>query len=127
MTTAGRMLGEVLRSVGKKPATLLYPAERPQITDKFRGRFRFLPEKCIGCKMCMRDCPSAAITITKVGEKKFECLLELDKCVYCGQCVEVCPKDALEPTTDFELAQLSRSSLKLVFHAKPDVAPETKA
>jgi formate hydrogenlyase subunit 6/NADH:ubiquinone oxidoreductase subunit I len=115
----GKMIKEVLRHLLKKPATILYPAEKISMPKNFRGKLIFYPEKCIGCKMCMRDCPTGAITITKVGEKEFEAEIDFAKCIYCCQCVDVCPKKALEATTDVELAQLDRDKLKVVFRGKP--------
>lgn len=127
MKKPGRMLGEVLMSVGKKTATVLYPFEEVVMPPQFRGRLKCFAEKCIGCKICMRDCPSNAITINKVGDKQFECIIDLDRCIYCGQCVDSCPKDALAMTPEFELAQLDRGKLKVTFHAKPKPAAEKPA
>jgi formate hydrogenlyase subunit 6/NADH:ubiquinone oxidoreductase subunit I len=110
----------------RRPATIRYPYVKPEMPKSFRGRIKFYPEKCIGCKMCVRDCPSDAIEIIKVGEKKFECKMHLDKCIYCGQCVDSCPKKALECTTDFELAQIERKDLTRILHAEPDKKPEEK-
>jgi formate hydrogenlyase subunit 6/NADH:ubiquinone oxidoreductase subunit I len=64
----------------------------------------------------MRDCPSNAITITKVGEKQFNCEINLAKCIYCAQCVDSCPKKALEATKEFELAVLDVKKLKVVYY-----------
>jgi len=122
MKKPGKMTREVLRACLKKPATIRYPFVKIEMPDKFRGKLKFTPEKCIGCKACMRDCPSKAITITKVGDKRFDCEINLDKCIYCAQCVDSCLKKALEATREFELAKLDRTELKVTFHAKP---PET--
>ncbi len=119
MTKPGKMVNEVLKTLFQKPATVRYPYEKITLPERFRGRIRFSANKCIGCKMCMRDCPSSAITITKVGDKQFQAEFDLDKCIYCAQCVDTCPKKALEITGEFELAQLNRSKLKVVFHAEP--------
>lgn len=70
--------------------------------------------------MCMRDCPSNAITIRKMPDGKFECDIDLAKCIYCAQCVDSCPKKALEATNEFELAALDRNKLKVTIRAKPD-------
>jgi formate hydrogenlyase subunit 6/NADH:ubiquinone oxidoreductase subunit I len=117
MFRPGKMMSQVLGSLFKKPATSKYPFVKKAMPKNFRGKLRFHPEKCIGCKMCMRDCPSGAITIRPVGEKKFEAVIDLDKCIYCAQCVDTCPKKALEATPEFELAQLDRKKLKVVFSA----------
>ncbi len=107
MKKPGAITSQVFGSIFKKPATVRYPFEKLEMPDKYRGRLEFLQERCIGCKICMRDCPSkGAIEIEKVGEKKFEAHFRLDRCIYCGQCVDSCPKDALEMTKDFELADV---------------------
>jgi len=119
MRKPGRVIWEVLGSVFKKPATVLYPAEKTVKPPRLRGRITFFPEKCIGCKLCMKDCPANAIFITKVGEKQFECDIRLDRCVYCAQCVDSCMKKALEVTPDFELAQIDKNKLKVHYACEP--------
>lgn len=111
----GKMLKEVLRSVFKKPATNLYPAEKLEMGEKYRGKLKFDPAKCIGCRLCMRDCPTGAITINKTPDNKFEAEIDLGKCIFCGQCVDSCLKKALEITKDVELAELDIKKLKVVF------------
>ncbi len=117
------MLKQVLRSVFKKPATTHYPFTKAVMPDKFRGKIKFYPERCIGCKLCMRDCPSGAIEIRKTADGKFECDIDLGKCIYCAQCVDSCMKKALEATREFELAALDRNKLKVTYSAKPGEVP----
>ena len=128
MFRPGKMTSQVLRSLFKKPATSSYPFVKSPMPKDFRGKLRFCQEKCIGCKMCMRDCPSGAITIKTVGEKKFVAEIDLAKCLYCAQCVDTCPKEALEATPDFELAQLEHGKLLVVLgtDAGKDTKTETK-
>jgi len=120
MNRPGKMIKQVLQSIFKKPATTRYPFVKEVMPKSFRGKLKFYPEKCIGCKLCMKDCPSNAIAIIKTPEGKFECEIDLAKCIYCAQCVDSCPKKALEATNEFELANLDRDKLKVVFRAKPD-------
>lgn len=117
MKNPGRMIIEVLKSLFKKPATVLYPAVKSRPSKTLRGKLKFYQEKCIGCKICERDCPADAIKVRKIGEKLFEVELDMAKCIYCAQCVDSCPKDALDYTDNFELAGLDKNKLKVLLDA----------
>ena len=126
MIRPGAMIRQVLASIFKKPATISYPFVKTEMPDNFRGKIKFDPQLCIGCKICMRDCPSNAITITKVGEGLFNCEINLAKCIYCAQCVDSCPKKALEATKEFELAVLDVKKLKVVYGYGAEPAKDTE-
>jgi len=126
MIRPGKMILQVLSSIFKKPATTRYPFVKFELPDGVRGEIKFDPKNCIGCKLCMRDCPTGAITIKPAGEKKFEAEIDLGKCIYCGQCVDSCLKKALSVSKNFELAVLDDKKLKVTFDAKSQDAPEKK-
>jgi len=46
-----------------------------------------LPDKCQGCGICLRDCPSEAIS----GGKRMVHVIDQGKCIKCGTCLDVCP------------------------------------
>ena len=45
------------------------------------------PNKCVGCLLCIKSCPTEAIT----GKSKFIHIINQENCHKCGQCLEVCP------------------------------------
>lgn len=120
MKMPGKIAKLLLQSLFARPATINYPVQKSGMPKGFRGKLKFNAKACVGCKLCMRDCPSGAIEIRKVGEKEFEAEINLGKCIYCGQCVDSCLKKALEVTGEFELASLEHGKLKVIFNAVAD-------
>jgi len=56
-------------------------------------------EKCTGCLLCDKECPTQAI----IGEKKKPQTIDQSKCIKCGICYEVCKFDAIEVKTEERL------------------------
>ncbi len=50
----------------------------------------FMPDKCLGCKVCETVCPAQTI---KVKDKRAD--FDLDKCIRCFCCHELCPHQAI--------------------------------
>lgn len=100
----------------QKPATVIYPVERLEPPERFRGRLRFNPDECSLCGLCQRDCPADVIKVVRKRVEKEDGTKELtghlefemDRCVFCGQCAHSCRKGAITFTHEFELAQPSR-------------------
>ena len=101
----------------KKPVTLQYPNERPDVAQNFRGLHTLKVShdraKCVACYLCPTVCPAKCITV-EAGEDanhdKFASKYEIDmlRCIFCGYCVEACPVDAIGMTKTFELANYKR-------------------
>ena len=49
------------------------------------------PEKCTGCGLCIKVCPTQATS----GEKKKAHKIDNDKCTRCGACIESCKFEAI--------------------------------
>ena len=58
---------------------------RPLLTYKVDA------EKCTGCMVCMKNCPSKAIT----GERKQVHLIDQELCTKCGVCFSKCKFDSI--------------------------------
>ncbi|MGI5876515.1 MAG: NADH-ubiquinone oxidoreductase-F iron-sulfur binding region domain-containing protein [Dethiobacteria bacterium] len=50
------------------------------------------PEKCTGCRRCMKKCPAGAID----GDKKIIHVIDQERCTKCETCFEVCRFDAVK-------------------------------
>lgn len=136
----GRALKEVFRHLFNKPATRGYPFEKARLQERTRGKIVFEPKKCIGCQMCVKDCPAAAIKITmlpadnvnlsytskitkaktevkfpKFGQRRFKCDMDLTRCIYCKQCVDSCRPHALSCSHEFELADTVKNNMYITY------------
>jgi NADH:ubiquinone oxidoreductase subunit F (NADH-binding) len=59
----------------------------PALTCRELISYYILPDKCQGCGICLRECPSEAIS----GGKRLVHVIDQSKCIKCGTCLDVCP------------------------------------
>lgn len=90
---------EALSNLLRKRATILYPEERREPPEAFRGVFRFDRNLCVGCGLCWRVCPAAAIEASR-DERGARPLFHPERCIYCYLCVEVCPRKAIKASRE---------------------------
>jgi formate hydrogenlyase subunit 6/NADH:ubiquinone oxidoreductase subunit I len=121
----GAMIGDVIRSLFKKPATSLYPFEREATPARLRGMLHWNPEKCTGCCLCAKDCPSDALELIILDRKNKQFVLRYhaDRCIYCAQCVQNCRFDCLEMSSEeWELAALDKKAFTVTYGDEADIA-----
>ncbi len=58
--------------------------------SKGRNIAEIIPDKCIGCQLCVGECPVAAIHMEADVAK-----IDPEVCIGCGRCFNVCPVDAV--------------------------------
>ena len=91
------MVGRSLRNLVSRPATRRYPSEtRPHFAGT-RGTIEFDLDTCVFCGLCVRRCPTLALSCSR--EERFFAIEQL-RCIACGVCVDVCNKDSLHMSVD---------------------------
>lgn len=127
------MIPELMKQLFKKPFTNLFPAKyAPSSPTKFvedvkkakvkinppvetppgfRGKITYDRDKCIGCRLCTKVCPTDAIEF--IPEKK-KIKIYVNRCTFCAQCNEICPVQCLHMSDEFLLATTDRFSKELI-------------
>jgi formate hydrogenlyase subunit 6/NADH:ubiquinone oxidoreductase subunit I len=107
-----RMIKEALSSLFRKPNTkksFTKANEFVAVTQSYRGKLQLDTTLCIGCLLCIRTCPTGAISTAE--NKKVN--IQIDKCIFCGQCKENCPKKAITFSSDFLMVATNRKELNM--------------
>ncbi|HOY68303.1 MAG TPA: NADH-quinone oxidoreductase subunit NuoF [Candidatus Ozemobacteraceae bacterium] len=89
--TAPNPILSTLRYFKEEYEAHIYDRKCPAGRCKSLLRYMVDPKSCIGCGICKKKCPNAAI----VGEIKHAHYIVAEKCVRCGVCFEACPKKAI--------------------------------
>ena len=98
----------VFKHLFMKPVTLEYPEKKNKTTDNFRGKP--VVNGCQKCGVCIRVCPTGAISIS---DDEFK--IDLKKCIFCGNCAFYCTQNAIKMSESYELATDNVKDLSLVY------------
>lgn len=125
----------VMRSLFKKPATLMYPVIPREWQERTRGHIENEINDCIFCGICQRKCPTNALIVDK-GARSWT--IHRMQCIQCSCCVEVCPKKCLtnentyttpstEKVVDTYIADPPAPKPEVKAEPKAEAAPAPKA
>ena len=120
----GLLVSDVLGSLLRRPATRGYPGERPPPQPRLRGRVRWDPEHCTGCRLCVMDCPANALELFTLDKASHRFVLRYDagQCTFCAQCARSCNYGAISLSSDeWELADDDKKSFVFHYGAANDV------
>lgn len=107
---------EALKNLFLKPVTTSYPAKPAEYPERSRGHIDIVIDECISCGMCVRVCPSSALSVDR--EKGTWTINRYD-CIVCGFCAEKCPKKCLSVNPGYQTP--GGEKMEAVYTKSPEV------
>ena len=105
---------EAVSQLFSNPSTELYPKEKKESVEGYRGRITYDASACIGCGMCIKACSPTAITKTvekKEGGDDITFTFDLLSCTFCQMCADFCPKKCIKLTNDYAMIGVNPEDL----------------
>ncbi|MBG0785901.1 MAG: 4Fe-4S binding protein [Anaerolineaceae bacterium] len=95
MVNKNNLLFALVDALFSRPDTVQYPHSSLVLPEGFRGAIDFNPEYCIGCGLCVRDCPSNALELIRESREVYQLRYYPTRCAFCGQCQSTCSRGAI--------------------------------
>lgn len=112
------ILRSVIDAIKNKPETVTYPFGNLEIPEGFRGAIIINSDKCIGCGLCVRDCPAKGLELIKKSRHEFKLIHYPSRCAYCGQCEDSCRHGAISHSNQLVSPTTNPRGLIVVLHEK---------
>ena len=106
------MFGILKKCLETGVVTNNYPKGEPAVSAAARGSPDISSAKLEDAPLAQAACPTAAISISQVGDNQRTLTLDLAKCIFCGACAEAAK--SIRMTSRCELAATSRKGLEVV-------------
>jgi len=114
------LLPNIAETLFSKPETIAYPGVSHKSPASFRGSVRINAENCVGCSLCVLDCPAAALVPEKKSKNSYRLIHYRDRCTYCGQCELSCKFNAIYMDNTYKEASADRKDFFEVLVDKTD-------
>jgi ech hydrogenase subunit F len=89
------LFNAIIDALVSRPDTVGYPFAELDLPEGYRGAIVIDPEKCTGCGLCVRDCPTGALKLEKKSRDEFKLIHYPARCAYCSQCESSCVRGAI--------------------------------
>jgi formate hydrogenlyase subunit 6/NADH:ubiquinone oxidoreductase subunit I len=94
-----RLLLALVEALAGGAETVSYPKTELELPKGYRGAIQLDEEKCIGCGLCVRDCPAHGLELNKESKSVYRLTYYPARCAYCGQCERACHRQAITHTS----------------------------
>jgi len=112
------LLSAILDAFIKAPETIDYPFGQLDLAEGFRGAIVFDTDKCIGCGLCVLNCPADALQMDKKSREEYKLIHFPARCAYCGQCEDNCRHGAISHSNKLVKPTLNPEGLVVILHEK---------